>query len=342
MRVPPTIGLAALLLLTPVLCVATPVATPPATEVLLDTATVRGTVPGPGMWKVNRGPNTLWILGVQSPVPAKMEWNPGKVKAVIAKAEEVIGAPGVHIDADVGFFGRLALIPSLLKVRANPDGKQLKDVVPEAAYARWVPLKRAYIGNDRSVERYRPMFAASELYERAIGKSGLANATMVGDEIRAAMEKRGLKSTSTRARVKVENIRGAIRDFKAAQLADLDCFQKTLDRLETDLHYMRQRANAWAVGDIERLRALQRPDQFEACKDAIMKSAVASKFGLDSAEAQSRQKWIAASSAALERNAVTFATLSMRDLLDPDGPVAALAAKGYVVEPPTKPIDAEP
>jgi hypothetical protein len=44
--------------------------------------------------------------------------------------------------------------------------------------------------------------------------------------------------------------------------------------------------------------------------------------------------WLANAEAALARNASTFAVLSMKDLLDPKGLMALLAAKGYTVEQP--------
>jgi hypothetical protein len=41
-----------------------------------------------------------------------------------------------------------------------------------------------------------------------------------------------------------------------------------------------------------------------------------------------------AAESALAKNAVTLASLSMRTLLEPDGYLAKLKAKGYVVEEP--------
>ncbi|GAB2522124.1 TraB/GumN family protein [Lysobacter humi (ex Lee et al. 2017)] len=314
----------------------------PAAERVLDSAVVRGVVPGPGLWKVRKGENTLYILGLQSPLPKRMDWNAGRVRAVIAKANEVIGEPSISVGSDLGFFAKMALVPSLLKMGNNPEGKKLKDMVPAASYARWLVLKRRYLGSGNGVEKKRPMVAANELFMAAIRKSGLDGPERVQREIDRAVKKRGLKPTSPRVEIKIADIKGAVRDLRAAHLADLDCFEKTLDRLETDVGAMRLRANAWATGDIARLRALQRPDQFEACKNAILKSALAEKYGIDDAETQARQKWLAAAESALRRNRVTFATLRMRDLLGSGGALATLAARGYVVEEPAPPSAAAP
>lgn len=314
----------------------------PAAERVLDSAVVRGVVPGPGLWKVRKGENTLYVLGLQSPLPKRMEWNAAKVRAVIAKADEVIAEPSISVGSDLGFFAKVALVPSLLKMGNNPGGKMLRDMVPAASYARWLVLKHRYLGRGNGVEKKRPMVAANELFMAAIRKSGLDGPDRVQREIDRAVKKRGLKPTSPRVEIRIADIKGAVRDLRAAHLADLDCFEKTLDRLETDVGAMRLRADAWAEGDIPRLRALQRPDQFEACKNAILKSALAEKYGLDDAEAQARQKWLAAAESALRRNRVTFATLRMRDLFGANGALATLAARGYVVEEPAAPVASAP
>lgn len=317
---------------------AQPTVAPIVEQRVLDTAVVQGVVPGPGMWKIRKGDNTLYVLGLQSPLSSRMEWNAGKVKAVIARSSEVITEPSVGVGADLGFFAKLALAPSMMKMGNSPDGKKLKDLVPAASYSRWLVLKRQYLGNGNGVEKKRPMVAATELYLAAIRRSGLATSEGVEREIAKAIKRRGLKPTRAHVEVKISDLKGAVREFRGTHLADADCFEKTLQRLETDVGYMRLRANAWAIGDVARLRALQRPDQFEACKNAIMKSALAERYGLDDAEVKAKQKWVEAAQSALERNRVTFATLRMRDLFDPKGPVAVLAARGYVVEPPSAPV----
>lgn len=342
MRIAPTIALAAALLASSGASVASgqspAVASgqSPAVEPsrVLDTAVVTGIVPGPGLWKVRHGENTLWILGTQSPLPAKMQWEAAKVQLAIARSQAALSPPSVSVGGDLGFFGRLALIPAALKLRNDPDGRQLRDSVAPAAYARWVPLRQRYFGNDRGIEKRRPLIAATELYERAMKRSGLTGPGRVYDEIERAMKKRKLKWTRSVAEYKVPNMRGAVKELQRTRLDDGDCFERTLERLETDVGYMRMRANAWAHGDIGALRRLQRPDQFEACRDALLKSVLASKYGLEGAEAQAELKWLANADAALRTHRGTFAVLPMRELLAADGLLARLQTKGYAVEPP--------
>lgn len=335
----PTAAVAALLL---VAAPARPQA-PPATVAVseprvLDSAVVTGVLPGPGLWKVRHGENTMWILGTQSPLPAKMQWEAAKVRAAIGRSDAVLAPPGVTVGSDIGFFGKLALVPAVLKVRNNPGGVPLRDAVDPAVYARWLPLRQRYFGNDRGIEKRRPLIAANELYERAMDRSGLVGAKRIYDEVERLMKKRDLEWTRSVVEFKVADIRGAVKELQKTRLDDGDCFERTLDRLETDVGYMRLRANAWATGDVEALRRLQRPNQYEACRDALLKSALAGRYGIDSAQSQAERKWLATADAALQKNRGTFAVLPMRELLAGDGLLAKLAARGYVVEAPTGPV----
>jgi hypothetical protein len=319
--------------LTPVYAQApTDTPSPAAGERVLDTAVVR--MPGPGMWKIHKGDNTLWVLGTVSPLPTGIAWNSAKARAVLRQADEVIAAPSVMVDADIGFFGKLALLPSLVGVRANPDGKQLRDVLPPPLYARWQGLKQRYLGRDGSVESWRPIFAGSKLYDAAIGSVGLSGRDVVHAELDDTMKARGLKPVSISARVKIQNPKRVLKEFKTAQFGDLECFEKTLDRVERDLPALSARAGAWARGDVQALGTLPNPDLGDVCERAMLGGQFAAKYGMDTLEAQSRAKWIAEAESSLSRHRTTFAILPMNDVLASGGVVAALAAKGYVVEAP--------
>ncbi|TBR07166.1 MAG: TraB/GumN family protein [Lysobacter sp.] len=304
----------------------------PASEHVLDTAVVR--MPGPGMWKIRNGDNVLWVLGTVSPLPAGMAWNASKVRAIVREADAMISAPSVVVGADIGFFGKLALLPSLIGVRANPDGRKLSEVVPAPLYARWSVLKQRHMGRDDSVENWRPIFAAGKLYDEATRRIGLSGRDVVYAEINEAMKARGLKPVNVSARIKIANPKAVVKEFKGARFADIECFEKTLDRVEMDLPVLAARANAWATGDVQALTTLRHPDLGDVCERAMLGGQFAAKYGMDALEAQSRRKWIAEAGASLARHRVTLAILPMNDVLAPDGLVAELANKGYVVEAP--------
>ena len=299
----------------------------------LEPLVVSGIQPGPGLWKVRRGGHTLWVLGTVSPLPRRMDWESREVEQVIAQSQEVIEPPGVRIDTDLGFFGTLALAPKAFGARKNPDGQALQQVVPPDMYARWRVLKEKYIGRDQGVESYRPILAAMELYQEAIEDVGLRQGGVVWPVVEKLAKRHKVPRTDPMVTVMIEDPKVALNEFRSSRLEDLDCFAKTLQRLESDLGTMRDRANAWAVGDLEALKALPYTDQNEACLRAAAQSGVLRKRTGD-IEEQVAARWLGAAEAALAKNATTFAVLPMRELTRADGFLARLKAKGYVVEEP--------
>jgi hypothetical protein len=300
----------------------------------IDSIVVSGRFSGPGLWKVSNGDRTLWILGTQSPLPKRMDWDSRNVERRIAESQEVLMPPSVDLDADVGFFRGLTLLPSLFKARKNPDGKTLQDVLPPEQYARWQTLKRRWIGGDRGVEEWRPVFAALELYGKAIERSGMTQEQFVTDAVRRAAKRAKVKITVPTVKLKIANARQTLRDFSNEALNDQECFRRTLDRIESDLGTMVGRANAWAAGDIETLRDLPFRNQLTACAAVFTGSEIARKQGMQDIQARVENAWLAAAEKALNENQTTFGVLPVGQMLAPDGLLQRLIAKGYRVEEP--------
>ena len=295
------------------------------------TVIVDGAQPGPGLWLVRNGAHDLWILGTLSPLPAKMQWQSKQVEQVIANAQEVIRTPYVSMKVDTGWFKGLMLLPSMLGARKNPDGKRLQEVVSPQSYARWKTLKARYIGNDGGIEKWRPLFAAQELYQEAMKKSGLDNSKSVWPVINKAIETHHPNVTVVKEEIVVKDPKPLLREWSKTTLDDIACFENTMTRIETDLDAMRARANAWATGDMAALQSLPPAYQWEACSAAITEAGIGKRLGFGDAYQKVRAKWMAAAEAALNKNAVTFATLDMKDLLGANGFLAKLKAKGYTV-----------
>ena len=295
------------------------------------TVVVTGEQPGPGLWLVRKGDHDLWILGTLNPLPAGMQWQSHQVEQVIANAQEVIRPPRVNFEVKVGFFRGLTLLPSMLGARKNPDGKTLQQVVSPQSYARWQALKARYIGGDRGIEKWRPLFAAQELYKEAMKKAGLDNAKSVWPVIAKAIETHHPSVTSVKEEIVVTDPKPLLREFSKTTLDDIACFDNTMTRIETDLDAMRLRANAWATGDMAALQSLPPPYQWEACSNAITEAGIGKRLGFGDAQQKLQAKWMVAAEAALAKNEVTFAILGLNDMLGADGYLAKLRAKGYTV-----------
>jgi uncharacterized protein YbaP (TraB family) len=298
----------------------------------MDEVVVSGEQPGPGLWKVTRGDHVLWVLGTLTPLPKKMTWRSREVETVISQSKEVIGQESVS--ANVGFFRAVTLLPSLLHARYNPDGAQLKDVLPPDLYARWARLKAIYLGDDAGIEKWRPMFAALRLYMKAIDRSGLTQSNLVWPVVSQAAKKYDVHVTKLEIKLDVDKPKEMLRDFsKTPKDADVGCLEATIERLETDLGPMRQRANAWATGDVAALQQLPFPNQEAMCIEAFT-SAPGLQDKLNALKTRFVDEWVFAAESALSRNEVSFAMLPMSDLLRPDGRMSKLRAKGYAVEQP--------
>lgn len=301
---------------------------------VLEVMVVSGAQPGPGMWKVSKGENVLWIMGMQSPLPKKMEWVSRKVEQTIAQSDEVLFDTSVSVSTDRGMFGNMMLIPSLYGARKNPNDAELKDVLSPALYQRWLVLKAKYIGSDNGIEKWRPIFAAQELYEKAIKKSGLSGENIVKPVVEDVAKEYKKKIIRPKLEVKIEKPKAVIKEFSKTSLADIECFSKTMDRLETDLSAMIERGNAWSIGDVEGLKNLSFNDQNQSCIAALTNAAISQKNGFAGIRQKAMAEWLKAADTALAKNKSTFAVLPMGDMLKPTGLLASLRAKGYQIEEP--------
>lgn len=301
---------------------------------VFDAVVVSGVQPGPGLWRVSRGEHVMWVLGTLTPLPKRIEWEAREVRQVIAEAQQILTTPQVKLKEKIGMLRGLMLLPAALSSRKNPGKEQLVDVVPAEDYQRWLVLKKRHMGRDRSVEKQRPLFASQALYEKAVKRQGLSFDSVVSKIVRKEAKKHKVETVTPEVEIDIGNPREAIRDFADDRLEDLECFRKTLDRLETDLDLMRDRANAWATGDIEALRDLPFTDQNRACADAVLQAGFARERGLDDLRKRMADAWLSAAETAIAKNPVTFATLPMGELLKPDGYLAALRERGYEIEEP--------
>ena len=307
-------------------------------EAVLEKILVSGVQPGPGMWKISKGDHALWIIATYDPVPKKMLWRAKEVEAIIAQSQEILGSVGIGISIkQIGYFKALTLIPALFESRKNPDGATLRDIVSADVYKRWLVLRDKYIGDyqddDNDIERRRPMFAAMELYAKAIDQTGLTTRNPVRSVVNDLAKKYNVKITSVNLEPNIGEVRAAINEFKATRLADLECFNKTVERIEADLVHMRARANAWASGDVNALRTLPASDQRAACNAAIENAPFMKTLGIENARTLIEIAWLNAAELALNKNKVTLAILPIDAMFKPDY-LAKLKAKGYTIQEP--------
>ncbi|WP_296950973.1 TraB/GumN family protein [uncultured Massilia sp.] len=295
---------------------------------------IEGRRPGPGLWKVSKDGHVMWVFGLYSPLPRKMEWDAGRVERLVAQSQEVLQAPQTNVGTS-SVFGMIAALPAMIGMKKSPDGARLEQVVPADVYGRWTALKGKYLGDDDGVEQYRPLFAADELMNAALERNGLVRSGEVRKQIEKIAKKHDVKLTWTGVRVEIDSPGRALRDFKKSQVEDVACFTKTVERFEGDIDAMRARANAWAEGKIAAIRNLDYAERDDACNNAVLTGSFAkTNPALQNMPERRQASWVKAAETALGANKVTFAMLSMNEILGPKSYLAVLQEKGYAVESP--------
>ena len=293
---------------------------------------VPGQRPGPGLWKISRGDHVLWLFGTYGPLPKNMVWRSHQVEAVLAQSQEVIAPPSAS--PKIGVFKALSLLPHAFGMMNNPDGATLKETLPADVYARWEAMRKEYLGG-KDFERERPLFVAERLYGAGLARAGLTTKNEVSNAVSAMVKASKVKVTDVHVQFPVEDPAEVMKMFKRSPMDDAACLSKTMDRLESDIAGMKERANAWSKGDLTEIRKLNFADREGACRDAMMRSpAVRKALKVDEIDAELKLAWLAAAEKALAANASTFAVVSIKEILNPSGVVAALQAKGYQVESP--------
>lgn len=301
-------------------------ATDPATGQIEEIQIV-GERPGPRLWKITRGDHVLWVLGTLNHLPRKLIWRSSEVESVIGHSQQVLAA-APSVSADVGPFAMVRLYFQWRSVQKTPSRTALKDWLPPPLYARFEMLKARYDPHDSRIEELRPAFAAYRLYEQALDAAGLTGR----DEVEKAVLKLAAREhvPVKRTQLAVPDPSGALKDVSAlSPSVDVKCLETTVARLETDLPTMQERARAWSVGNVQRLRQLTFPDQLEACMNALS-NAPRIKALFDEAS----RAWDNAADSALDTDRISFAMRPIYELLAADGPLARFRARGDTVEGP--------
>lgn len=295
---------------------------------------VAGLQPGPSLWRISKGDHELWILGTLSPVPKRMHWDASDLDAVIRESQQVLLAPAVNVTSKLGFFAQLALVPKLFSLRKNPGKETLPEVLPPEVYRRWQALSKRYFRATRGLEKRRPIFVAQELFNEAIDDAGLRADNGVSARVTKIAKKAKVMVDAPMVVVEVKDMKGLVAEFEDTTLDDVACLDQTMTHVENDLDTMRRRANAWAVGDVDALRAMRYTDSYDACLRSLFGAPGLEKYGFVNLKARVRDAWLAAAETALTTNRSTFALLPMGQLLRDDGYAAELRKRGYTVEAP--------
>jgi uncharacterized protein YbaP (TraB family) len=301
----------------------------PAPE--LEEVLVVGQRPGPGLWRVSKDGHDLWILGTFEPLPKQMSWDSSGIERHLDMSQAVLAPP--RVDPHIGVFRRLTLLPALFGARHYPDNRTLQQALPQELYARWQVLRARYLGTSTD-EKLRPILAALDLFMHAVEQSGLTMDTGIWERVEKLSHKRRIPIEQVVLDIKIDNARDFVHDLQQIPMAaEISCLRTTVDHLETELPTLRETANAWSLGDVDRVRTLLKPDEPFACFDAFL-SVPRFRAEFEQASKQLDGLWLARARAAIAGNATTTAVVPIEKLLSHDGWLTEFRELGYEVAEP--------
>lgn len=296
---------------------------------VLDEVLVTGVQPGPPLWQVKSGSNVLWVLVLPTRLSKDLKWRSKQVEKVLASTQEVLAEYGTEVLPPPTRAELNDLAPLLERARYLPDGQTLREVLPSDLYARFeaaiaafpVPSKNEK-KEKRDMERSRPDRARNLLSTRAWMALKLGGSP-VGGKVFDMAKQRKVKLT----RVGYLDMSGGpipVQSIEAAM--DICRLDELLRELEGKGARWKARANAWAVGNVKRLKELllppQRIPQCEVQKERgpLWLAAI--------------EKWLTPMERSLAENRSTLAVVGAELFLSEDGLLDALRSRGYeIVEP---------
>jgi uncharacterized protein YbaP (TraB family) len=294
---------------------------------VMEEVEVTGERAGPRLWRVSNGDHVVWLLGTLDPLPKQMTWRSRELESVLDEVNQVLPTEP-DVDVKAGPITLMRLYFQWRRVQKIPGEASLKDWLSPQLYARWAALKTRYDVRDRDIDRQLPVLAGARLYRRALDVSKLAPGTNIEKTVLKLARKHHVKIKQTP--LKVEDPRNLVTQLsEIPREAQIACLEAIVERLEKDIDTIKAQANAWALGDVETLRALPYPREIQACTSALETSGNM-KALIDGAN----RGWDSALEDALTTNQPTLGVKPIYELLKPGGTLAALRAKGYRVEGP--------
>jgi uncharacterized protein YbaP (TraB family) len=289
---------------------------------LIDEIVVTAERAGPGMWHVQRGAANVWILGSISPLPRDITWRSKQVETVLESTSQVL----VQKPLEISIPRILWMLIADRKFLMVGGGKRLKDVLPPELHARFA-AQRSNVGEDADKwERYRPIIAAAFLQQAAFHQVNLSMRLDLGAALRALAKKHGVRVEE----IKVAGVSDMLEALKTMPAAtERTCVEASLTTVESGLPRLVDRAQAWAVGNVERIENLPELKDVDACRTALD----AGKGALD-VIGRIRQTWLDNIEKNLRSAGTTIAVVNLDMLLERGGLLDQLRAKGYEIDAP--------
>ncbi|MEI9931668.1 MAG: TraB/GumN family protein [Rhizomicrobium sp.] len=292
--------------------------TPPSDWSNIETVVVTAKKPGPAMWRVTKGESSVILIGFVGPVPKDLVWNKDGVTDALTGARQLL----LNAQASVGLFEGLWYLTWHSGDIHLPDGTTVESTLPE-------PLRKRYLlalaKSHHDADRYsslRPPLALLRLEGDVIEAEGLTGKEPADSVERIARH----LSVSSKPVADYEALPMLRALPQMSPSANETCVKDALDDLDDIAAHAKVAADAWAVGDLDSLKANWSEQRFQGCVQAVPGVAVLFQRAVHDS--------VAAVDAALTKPGKTVMIVSFGALLKRDGILDRLKAEGLQIEQP--------
>lgn len=289
------------------------------TATLVDELVVNAITPGPAWWRVSKGAATVFILGLPTLAPKKVEFDDTLLRMRLEGADQLILAPA----PDVNLFGMLAFAFGARRTMSQP--RPLSQTLPTAMADRLHLLLKRREQKMDAFDKLKPAFAGFVLANSDDGKSLTIDVGGVQEGIEKLSRSSAIKAHPKIVRTGRYNVLAQVKALAVLpQDAQVTCFDDGLRTAENGKGGIKTVAAQWAEGHVRDLEAADRG--FEACLSGSPTVGADLRRGMD------------ASTAAIERalhgTGTSVALVDLRPLLATRGVLDRLRHEGCEVRSP--------
>jgi hypothetical protein len=280
---------------------------------LVEELVVTGRLPGPAWWRVSDGDTTVYVLGVPSLAPKRMEWDRGVFERRLDGANEVI-LPFTNIRAkSVGVLGAGF---NLLRLRS---GGPFEKHLDPATQARFVAVRERLGHSAKHYPTSNPLAAGVQL---ASDYRETSNLTTTDPAKLVELLARRAGVPVVEKTYDIGPLLGAI--IRTSPAVGRICFDEVLNQAEAGPGVTLAAARAWAQGDVH--GALENERTYERCLAMVP--------GGRAFDERTKADTAGAIQKALAKPGHAIALVPLRPLLAQGGVLDRLRQQGFEVKTP--------
>jgi len=284
----------------------------------IETVVVTARKPGLVMWRITKGDSSVILIGFVGPVPKDLNWNKDGVTDALTGARQLL----LNAQASVGLVEGLWYLTWHSGDIYLPSGTTVETTLPE-------PLRKRYLAalakSHHDADHYsslRPPLALLRLEGDVIEAGGLTNKEPAND-IEKIARHLGVSAKPVADYEALPMMR-ALPQMSAA--ANEACAKDALDDLDDIAAHSKVAAEAWAVGDLDTLKANWSEQRFQSCIQVVPGVSVLFQRAVNDS--------VTATNAALTKPGKVVMLVSFGALLKKDGILDRLKAEGLEIEQP--------